>query len=204
MKLIGDKGVYSNQDLKAIERQLRDTDIEEDLFDQAETNQGITFSNNFIGYQDDLNFIEKDLQELRKNTNEKDLIPDDFIRSALNVYIEHALIETKNNNLIDVRGFNTLNEDYDDQVTNASSHLERRLRDQSMGEHSKSYSGVSNGISLDQGLYGSDENNMRNKELLDLAHQGKLFNIDMDNVYSSVGKTQVKNFERMYAVNQKH
>ena len=125
--------------------------------------------------------IGADLDQLRKN-QPKDLIPDQLISSALNVYIENALTVSKKNNLIDVSGWDILD---DGGIHELSSGEERRLLDQKNKTRDQD-----KGFSIDK--------QDRDKGLLNLAENNKLFNIDLDSVYASVGETQVKNFAKLY------
>ena len=128
--------------------------------------------------------IGTDLDELRKN-RKKDLIPDELVSSALNVYIENALEVSKHNNLIDVSKW---------EVNDSSDHHsneERRLIDQKLNKK------VDDGSLSENGILNKEE---KDKELLNLAENGDLFHIDLNNVYESVGKTQVENFGKMYGV----
>lgn len=172
--------MYNQKDLQNIERQLSDgeDDLKADFFDNAETNQDIQLYPDVIGFEDDLGSIGTDLDELRKNRNH-DLIPGDLISSALNVYIENALTVSKKQNLIDVSGWATPEENhFEDHVSNE----ERRLLDQK-DLHGKN---------------GSANKQDREKGLLSLAESNRLFHIDLDQVYEGVGQTQLDNFAKLY------
>ena len=190
IKIVGDKGLYSKKDLEKIERQLKEgeEDLKETFFDDAETNQDINIYPDIIGFEDKLENIGTDLDELRKNQN-KPLIPDELIASAINVYIENALEISKHENLLDVSGWDSL-----DTGSNLhSSNEERRLMDQKIKTRRV------NRKKDDYGFYPGKED--REKGLVSLAESGNLFHIDLNKVYKSVGETQVKNFGKMYGTN---
>lgn len=114
------------------------------------------------------------------------LIPDDLVSSALNVYIENALEISKHNSMFDVSKW----EKNDD--VNHESNEERRLIDIKLNKK------------VDDGSISNNRSSMsskeKDKELIDLAEKGQLFHIDLNNVYESVGKTQVENFGRIYGM----
>lgn len=186
--MIGDKGLYNAQDLHDIERKLSDgeDELKADFFDDAETNQDIQLYPDVIGFEDELAHIGADLDELRKNRTH-DLIPDSLISSALNVYIENALTISKKQSLIDVSGWETPEEP---QSADHLSNEERRLsqRTKSAGK-SKAWRGGEN-------MLGSKEG--REKGLLSLAESNRLFDINLDQVYESVGPRQLDNFAKLY------
>ena len=130
--------------------------------------------------------IGTDLDELRKNRN-KDLIPEELVSSALNVYIENAMEASKKNNLIDVSKWDIV-----DSSGDHHSNEERRLIDQKLNRNVDDGSSSGNGVVLNK--------EEKDKELLNLAENGDLFHIDLNNVYESVGETQVENFGKMYGV----
>ena len=155
--------------------------------------------------------IDSDLKELRQNTDQKTLIPSHLQISALNIYIENALLMEKKNNMIDIRGWednesenkNVQHDELNDGSPIQHQTQERHLRDDpSTGldinklEH---HSMFGNESSQMEGNY-SNAKSFRNQELLDLAKKGKLFDINLDNIYNSVGKTQVSNFAKLYGV----
>jgi hypothetical protein len=189
IKIIGDKGVYNSDDLQKIERKLSDgeNELQEDFFDSAETNQDINIYPDLIGFEDNLENIGTDLDELRKN-QPKDLIPESMIASALNIYIENALEVSKKNNMIDVSGWDILD---DGGLNEFHSGEERRLLDQK----NKQKITKRNDFSI--------EKQDRDKGLLSLAENNELFHIDLNNIYESVGETQVKNFAKLYGAHHR-
>lgn len=153
-----------------------------------------------LEFPDSLDTISDDLEELRRNTDPDELIPDSLMQSALNVYIENAMILAKKNNMIDVGNW----DDLEDSV-NEDRRRDRELLETSLTKINQMTKNAKREKLLEQtqspGILGDDEMKVeRDRGLLDLAERGKLFDIKMDNVYKSVGELQVKNFERFYGV----
>ena len=122
------------------------------------------------------------------------------MQSALNVYIENAMVIAKKNNMIDVGNWDDLEDSIQEHRRRDRELLETSLNKiDRMTKNSKSEQILEDTQS--PGILGDEDMKVqRDRGLLDLAEHGKLFDIQMDNVYKSVGETQVKNFERFYGV----
>lgn len=171
-----------------------------ELFDDAESNMNMDFNKAELDFPDNLDGIDEDLKELRKNTDTDNIISESLMQSALNIYIENAMILAKKNNMVDVGNWDDLGESFDDiEGRRDRELLETNLTKlNKLGKESQS-SDFENRHARD--ILNDDSMKVeRDKGLLELAEQGKLFDIKMDNVYKSVGKLQVKNFERYYGV----
>ena len=159
----------------------------------------VNFNKAELDFPDVLDDINDSLKELRKNTNSDTLIQDNLMQSALNIYIENAMILAKKNDMIDVGNWDDLEDSFDDHRLRDRELLETslsKINQLSKNARSEQILGRSQGNS-----FGDDQMKIeRDKGILDLAERGKLFNINMDNVYKSVGEVQVKNFERYYGV----
>lgn len=188
IKIIGDKGVYNKQDMAKIERQLSEgeAELKADFFDDAETNQDVNIYPDIIGFEDTLEHIGADLDELRKNRT-RPIIPDELVASAINIYIENALILVKNDNLIDVSQWDSVgDQDIDFKPAGEERRLMQKASLRNKGKEMKRIGGD------------FDDKEDREKGLLELAQHGQLFHINMKDIYKSVGKTQVRNFRKIY------
>ena len=170
-----------------------------ELFDDAESNMDVNFNKAELDFPDILDDIDDNLKELRKNTDSDTLIQDNLMQSALNIYIENAMILAKKNDMIDVGNWDDLEESDDHH-----GRRDRELLETSLSKINQLSKNARSEQVLEGQQRGGFENDQmkieRDKGILDLAERGKLFNIDMDSVYKSVGETQVKNFERYYGV----
>jgi hypothetical protein len=123
------------------------------------------------------------------------LIPEHLKHAAVNQYINNAFRMNGNSTIVSVKGSLDLShgsDEEEDHLDQEDSHEERKLL-QEMYKHTsqniaKSHSEV----------YPEYRDNTKNEGLLNMLENGNLFNINMDDVYRSVGKTQVKNFSRLY------
>jgi hypothetical protein len=163
-----------------------ENELKADFFDDAETNQDIMIHPDIIGFEDHLENIGTDLDELRKNRN-KPLIADELVSSAINIYIENALEYVKDNNMFDLTNSSSVS---NHDISFKPAGEERRL----MQKHIKGQDSPQ--MQSDSGYYAGKEE--RQEGLAELAENGNLFNIDLDSVYKSVGKRQVENFAKIY------
>lgn len=188
---------------KHLSRSLKDNHEGPELFDDAESNMNPNFNSSDLDFPDKLEHIKGPLEELRRNTNPKELIPDHLMMSALNIYIENAMLIAKKNNMIDVSSWDDLSEDDDFSFAKR----DRELLETSLSalNHVKNRKQRSN---YSQSSFSNLEDpamkHERDKGLLDLAERGELFDINLDNIYKSVGSTQVANFEKLYGVKRSH
>ena len=170
-----------------------------ELFDDAESNMNPNFNKSELEFPDDLDIIDDDLKDLRKNTDSDALIKDELMQSALNIYIENAMILAKKNNMIDVGNWDDLGDGVNEHRRDREL-LETRLgRIDNMNRNARSEQKLE--MVQNRGVLGDDNMKFeRDQGLLQLAERGKLFDIKMDSVYNSVGDLQVKNFEKFYGV----
>lgn len=162
----------------------------------------VNFNKAELDFPDILDDIDDSLKELRKNTDSDALIEDNLMQSALNIYIENAMVLAKKNNMITIGDWDDLEDSFDEH------HRQRRDRELLENNLSK-INQLNKNAKSENILEQSQQENFlgdqgmkmaRDKGLLQLAEKGKLFDIDMNNVYKSVGDLQVKNFERYYGV----
>lgn len=171
-----------------------------ELFDDAESNMNVNFNKSELEFPDDLDSIDDDLKELRKNTDPDTLINDSLMQSALNIYIENAMSLAKKNNMIDVGNWDDLGDVVGEHQRRDRELLETSLNKLDMLNHNAQREQKLQRTQT-RGVLGDDEMKVeRDQGLLQLAERGQLFDIKMDNVYRSVGDLQVKNFEKFYGV----
>lgn len=189
------------QKARRLYRSFNETDNQgPELFDDAESNTNMEFNKSELEFPDDLDIIKKDLKEIRKNTDDDKIISDNLMQSALNIYIENAMIIAKKNNMLEIGNWDDLEDPFDN-------HRRRRERELMLAGgfvHKTDNNQQNQNSELGQPIIqdsGNDGMKMaRNKGLLELAEHGKLFDIKIDNVYKSVGDLQVKNFEKYYGI----
>ena len=163
-----------------------------DYFDEAETNQDIKLNQSELDFPEKMKDVASELAELRANPEHEELIPEHLIHAAVNQYIDNALQLNDNTNIVSVHGslnFNGVNEEHE-------SPEERRLKDK-IYNISKNDDEYKNFGFADKKI--SNQNTVRNQGIANLLEKGNLFDINLDDVYKSVGKTQIKNFEKMYS-----
>lgn len=166
-----------------------------ELFDDAESNMNMDFNQAELDFPDELDVINDDLKELRKNTDSDQIITDSLMQSALNVYIENAMVIARKNNQLEIGNWDDLEDPFDEHGRRRERAL---LQVKGLGQGPKKQE---KGDPLDSPLsLGGDSKMLRDEGLLELAESGKLFDIKMDNVYKSVGDLQVKNFQKYYGI----
>jgi hypothetical protein len=171
-----------------------------ELFDSAESNTNMEFNKAELEFPDDLDIIKDDLKEIRKNTDDDKIISDNLMQSALNIYIENAMIIAKKNNMLEIGNWDDLEDPFDNHRTRRERELLQAggLIPSGEGKQRHPNDDLDTPIIQDSGNEGLKM--ARSKGLLELAEHGKLFDIKMDNVYKSVGDLQVKNFEKYYGI----
>ena len=180
-------------------RNLRSDKEGPELFDDAESNMNEAFNQPEIDFPDSIKSIKKAIDELRKHEDNDNLVPAALKMSATNVYIENAMLIAKKNNMIDVSSFSDLTDEegLDHRSRRARELLETNLSDINRIGRNRDSDRMNSRFTDDLDMKVS-----RDEGLLSLAEQGKLFDIKIDNIYKSVGPTQVKNFAKMYGVKQ--
>ena len=204
LKMISEKTFRNSyRDLergKRIARSLMSASVGPELFNDAESNSNPDFNKEDLTFPNNMDVVITDLQQLRENQNNKEIIPDSLKIAALNVYIRNAAEIAKRSGGVNLNDFDVNNmEDLEENYN--PSNEERRLT-----LENEKY--IYNRDSLDFEPNLRQRNPVKetytpenkNEGLLALAEQGKLFDINIDNIYKSVGETQVKNFSRMYGV----
>lgn len=186
---------------RRLERTFKDNGEQgPELFDDAESNMNASFNKSELEFPDDLDTIDDDLKELRKNTDPDTLINDSLMQSALNIYIENAMSLAKKNNMIDVGNWDDLGDIVNEHRRRDRELLETNLNKIDMINHNARKE-ERLGRAQTSGVLSDDNMKFeRDQGLLQLAERGQLFDIKMDNVYKSVGDVQVKNFEKYYGV----
>lgn len=192
-------------------RNLREEHIHEkdapELFDNAESNMDMNFNKNDIDFPDTLETIQESLEDLRRNQDdEQPLINDQIKISALNTYIENAMIIAKKNNMLELSNWDEMS-DLSNMTHSSHERRERELLETSLSKLNRIKR--DNGARRRYGMarpeivnQGPGQDYMKSEGLLELAKKGELFDINIGDIYKQVGKKQVQNFARLYGVHR--